>query len=166
MGVPQPAGGAVGGACGRAFLKNESENPQCTRRMRVCAIPAAGKSVQAFENSVELIDAVVMDHQFAAPAARVDDRDARRQLFGKLSLERCDVRIARYVLFGLSLRARIDAACGFFELTYGPAMFGGLQRQQRRAILRKRRQRARVAHVELAFVEQTLDLGRKIEKTQ
>src|SRR6187402_3885190 len=124
-------------------------------------------SADAFEDAVELVDAVIVDDELAAAALRMRDRYARGEFFGEIAFERGDVRVGRGgVLLRFSLRRSFGTARGFFELAHRPAALGRFERERNGAIFRQRGERARVAYLELAIVEQALDLGRKLEQAQ
>src|SRR5689334_7398779 len=58
--------------------RNESENPHAAPGAQLP--PGTADSMHALEDPVELVDAVVVDHELAAAVLRVRDDDARREL--------------------------------------------------------------------------------------
>src|SRR6185503_5734488 len=130
-------------------------SPSCDASLRACSL------VDVRENPVQLVEAVITDDELAAARRRVLQLDRRAELVGEVVLEPLDVRILRAALSGLVLavaRVRDEAPHERFRLADGESFLRD-QRADFRLLPRRREreQRARVAHLELALLDQRAD---------
>src|SRR5690606_21171496 len=133
--------------------------------------PSASSPAQALEHAVERLEVGVVDHQAALAAASVQHVDARAQGFRQLALERDDVglrarlRGLRGLAGGRHLAGR-ELLHAVLDLAHRPAVLGGLARERDRGLRRQRQQRAGMAHLQRAGLDQGADLGRQLEQAQ
>src|SRR5688572_24811243 len=102
----------ISACAGTAAAKHSSDTPRrkfqppCTGSMA----DHPTRSTYMVENTVELVERVVADDEFALARGRVLHSDLRTQLFAQLAFEFANVRIdARRALCGRSLRLRSQA---------------------------------------------------------
>src|SRR5688572_26984093 len=136
--------------------------PPCTASMRPTLSDGppiiACRSAYMFENTVELVERVVTDHQLALARGRVLHSDLGTEFLAQLALQLADVRIhARRVFLGGAVRLRSQA----LDQRFGLAHRQLLLRDQRAdfgllAPRIEREQRARVTHLQLAMLDQRL----------
>src|SRR5215207_4527298 len=108
-------------ACAGRAAKHSSDTPRrkfqppCTGSMA----DHPTRSAYMVENTVELVERVVADDEFALARGRVLHGDLRTQLFAQLAFELANVRIdARRALCGRGLRLRSQALDQRFGLAH------------------------------------------------
>src|SRR5690606_34828402 len=119
------------------------------------------------DDSVELVEAVIADHEPPA-APPVLDGDGRAELLGELRLEAADVRVLRAGGAVRPLgRPTRQPADGLLRVADAPAFLADLRRElERDGGRRHGEERARMAHIELTVLEHRADGFRQLEKPE